>query len=89
MLYVVPSAWGAGAAKALLDAALSAVWGVGHRSVLLEVIEAQGRARRFYEREGWWLDESTAPRTNGLFRLLGLSARSTGHQNAEPADHDG
>ncbi len=39
MLYVVPSAWGIGTAKALLDAALSAVWAAGHRTAWLEVVE--------------------------------------------------
>jgi hypothetical protein len=36
----------------------------------LEVVEAQARARRFYEREGWRLDQSIPPRSNGLVRLL-------------------
>ena len=70
MLYVVPSAWGTGAASALLEAALVAVHRAGHRTVWLRVVEAQARARRFYEREGWQLDEQKAPDSNGLYRLL-------------------
>ncbi len=70
MLYVIPSAWGTGVAAALLDQAIVAVRGVGHRTVWLEVVEAQARARCFYEREGWRLDARMPPGTNGLFRLL-------------------
>jgi GNAT superfamily N-acetyltransferase len=69
MLYVIPSAWGSGAAKALLDEALSAVKKAGQSTTWLEVVEVQTRARRFYEREGWRIDDSIAPRSNGLFQL--------------------
>jgi GNAT superfamily N-acetyltransferase len=69
-LYVVPSAWGTGAATALLDEALAAVDRSQHPTVWLGVVEAQARARRFYERHGWRLDDCMPPGTNGLFRLL-------------------
>jgi GNAT superfamily N-acetyltransferase len=49
-LYVVPEAWGSGAAVALMDAALEAI---DADEATLWVVEANGRARRFYEREGW------------------------------------
>jgi GNAT superfamily N-acetyltransferase len=51
-LYVVPSAWGTGVAKALMDAALEDVSG----EAFLWVGEENTRARRFYEREGWAAD---------------------------------
>jgi GNAT superfamily N-acetyltransferase len=70
LLYVVPAAWGTGIATALLDEATDAMRRAGHRSACLRVVEAQGRARRFYEREGWTLDPVLAPGSNGLFRLL-------------------
>jgi GNAT superfamily N-acetyltransferase len=63
MLYVVPSSWGSGVASALLADA------VQRGAQRLKVVEAQARARRFYEREGWVPDE-VAPDSNGLFRLL-------------------
>lgn len=50
LLYVVPSAWGSGSATALLNEALGAVREAGHLTTLLEVVEDQTRARRFYER---------------------------------------
>jgi GNAT superfamily N-acetyltransferase len=52
-LYVVPAAWGTGAAKALMDAAVADIRVDGAREAVLWVGEANGRARRFYEREGW------------------------------------
>jgi RimJ/RimL family protein N-acetyltransferase len=69
-LYVVPSAWGTGAATALLDEALAAVNRSQYPTVWLSVVEAQARARRFYERQGWRLDTETPPGTNGFFQLL-------------------
>lgn len=70
MLYVLPQAWGTGAAAALLAAAESALRAQGHAEIGLEVVEVQARARRFYERHGWREDPAREPRTNGLFRVL-------------------
>jgi hypothetical protein len=44
--------------------------GASHSAAWLRVVEAQSRARRFSEREGWRLDETVPPASNGLFRLL-------------------
>jgi len=55
-LYVVPEAWGAGVAGELMQAALEALRERGAREAFLWVVEANGRARRFYEREGWSAD---------------------------------
>ena len=52
-LYVVPDAWGTGAAGALMKAALDAIRADGAAEATLWVGEANARARRFYEREGW------------------------------------
>jgi GNAT superfamily N-acetyltransferase len=52
-LYVVPEAWGTGAAGALVDAALGAIRRDGASEATLWVVEENARARRFYEREGW------------------------------------
>ena len=70
MLYVVPLAWGTGVAAALVAVSLAEARRAGRGSVWLEVVEAQARARRFYEREGGRLDEPIPPSSNGLFRLL-------------------
>lgn len=34
------------------------------------VVDGQARARRFYERQGWRLDDDVPPATNGLVTLL-------------------
>ena len=70
MLYVVPSAWGTGAAVGLLHRALEATHQAGHRTVWLQVVDRQLRARRFYEREGFVFDSTMEPGSNGLFELL-------------------
>jgi GNAT superfamily N-acetyltransferase len=70
MLYVVPSAWGTGAATRLLKGALDAAHQAGNHTVWLRVVDRQMRARRFYEREGFVLDNTLEPGSNGLFELL-------------------
>jgi GNAT superfamily N-acetyltransferase len=52
-LYVAPQAWGAGVAVPLIDAALDAIRADGHAEATLWVVDANARARRFYEREDW------------------------------------
>jgi GNAT superfamily N-acetyltransferase len=55
-LYVDPGSWGAGYGAAL-DAAVREDLGEhGFPDATLWVLEANERARRFYEREGWALD---------------------------------
>lgn len=56
-LYVVPEAWGTGAAQELTAAALDAMRAAGRRVAVLWVVEENGRARRFYEREGWTAED--------------------------------
>jgi GNAT superfamily N-acetyltransferase len=52
-LYVVPEAWGTGVGSGLMDAALAAMRAGECGEASLWVGEANARARRFYEREGW------------------------------------
>lgn len=54
-LYVVPEAWGSGIAQALMDEAVDDIRAAGTTEAVLWVAEANGRARRFYERSGWVL----------------------------------
>jgi RimJ/RimL family protein N-acetyltransferase len=58
-LYVVPEAWGTGAAQELTAAALDAMRAAGQRVAVLWVVEENHRARRFYEREGWTAEDVT------------------------------
>jgi GNAT superfamily N-acetyltransferase len=70
MLYVVPSAWGSAVARDLLAAVVADVRAAGRPAARTRVVEAQARARRFYEREGWYRDPRMAPASNSLFRLI-------------------
>jgi GNAT superfamily N-acetyltransferase len=54
-LYVVPEAWGSGVAAALHETALRWMRNRADEAILW-VGEANARARRFYEREGWRAD---------------------------------
>ncbi len=53
MINLEPSAWGSGLATALLEEATAELRRLGHREAYLWVLDANRRARRFYEREGW------------------------------------
>ncbi|MGH1506115.1 MAG: GNAT family N-acetyltransferase [Acidimicrobiales bacterium] len=53
-----PDAWGSGAATALHHAAVAQL-GADHDHAILWVVDANARARRFYEREGWVPDGAT------------------------------
>ena len=58
-LYVRPEWWGTGVAGELHDRAVAALRAGGVETARLWVLEANGRARRFYERRGWYLDGDT------------------------------
>jgi GNAT superfamily N-acetyltransferase len=55
-IYALPEAWGTGAGPALMRASVEAMRAAGYGEAILWVLEANARARRFYEREGWTLD---------------------------------
>jgi GNAT superfamily N-acetyltransferase len=68
-LHVVPSAWGIGVAPELLRATVIAMDAAGAAAPFLWVGEANGRARRFYEREGWTYDGTCEPSPLGPMQL--------------------
>ena len=70
LLYVVPEHWGTGISSAMLRRAVDAARDTDADSMRLRVVEAQTRARRFYEREGWRQDPDVAPSRNAFFPLL-------------------
>lgn len=57
-IYVLADAWGTGAGTALMAAAVAALRDSGDAEAILWVLEDNPRARRFYEREGWRLDDA-------------------------------
>lgn len=52
-IYVDPEQWGAGHGHALLSASEDLLVGLGFDRAMLWVLEANERARAFYERQGW------------------------------------
>ncbi|WP_281420958.1 GNAT family N-acetyltransferase [Actinoplanes auranticolor] len=61
-IYILPEHWGRGAGRLLMNAGLDRLEAGGYREVVLWVLEANDRARRFYEAGGWQIDG--ASRTN-------------------------
>jgi ribosomal protein S18 acetylase RimI-like enzyme len=55
-IYVHPDHWSTGAGRALMEAGEAELRRLGHRNVVLWVLEDNPRARRFYERAGWATD---------------------------------
>jgi ribosomal protein S18 acetylase RimI-like enzyme len=54
-IYVLPKHWASGAGRALMDGVLSLVATSGYTDISLWVLEANARARRFYEQAGFRL----------------------------------
>lgn len=55
-IYAAPEAWGTGAGRALMAAALDELRQLGFADAVLWVLDTNDRARRFYERAGWAAD---------------------------------
>lgn len=55
-IYASPDAWGTGAGRGLMTAALDRLRGAGFTEVTLWVLDSNARARRFYERAGFAVD---------------------------------
>ena len=55
-IYASPAVWGIGVGRALIDAAVVQLEQRGYRALFLWVLEANARARSFYERQGWQHD---------------------------------
>lgn len=67
-IYVLASAWGTGVGPLLLAAAVEEMRAATGRATLW-VLRDNGRARRFYEREGWSHDGGTMDDDRGDFVL--------------------
>ena len=81
-LHVLPAHRGTGIAKQLLAAAIASLREAGASAPVLWVGETNGRARRFYEREGWSYDGTSEPSSLGPIQLRyrltgGVRAAST------------
>lgn len=58
-IYASPDAWGTGAGRELMTAALDRFRAAGYTDVTLWVLDSNERARRFYERAGFTPDGAT------------------------------
>lgn len=57
-IYLLPSAWGKGVGRLLMDAALARLAEARFDRATLWVLDSNVRARRFYEAGGWLADEA-------------------------------
>jgi GNAT superfamily N-acetyltransferase len=55
-IYLLPSAWGKGRGRALMDAAVRRLRAEGYHAATLWVLVTNDRARRFYDAAGWSCD---------------------------------
>ncbi|HEY1627534.1 MAG TPA: GNAT family N-acetyltransferase [Streptosporangiaceae bacterium] len=55
-IYLEPSSWGRGAGRSLMEAAVSRLAALGYADATLWVLDANERARRFYEAARWFPD---------------------------------
>lgn len=60
-IYVLPELWGRGIGRRLIEAGEERLRALGHRSVILWVLETNAQARRFYESAGWTADGERRP----------------------------
>jgi GNAT superfamily N-acetyltransferase len=65
-IYVLPEAWGSGAAPSLMAAFKDWLAQEGYATAMLWVLADNPRARRFYEREGWRADGERVDTIRGV-----------------------
>jgi GNAT superfamily N-acetyltransferase len=74
-VYVRPDMWRSGAGRRLMETASAEWWRRGATSLLLWVLEGNGRARSFYEALGWVGDGSSKTYEMGGFTTLEVRYR--------------
>jgi GNAT superfamily N-acetyltransferase len=74
-IYLLPAAWGTGAGRQLMAAALAGLAGAGYGQAMLWVLDANVRARRFYEAGGWSADGASKQDSIGGFPVTELRYR--------------
>jgi len=60
---VTPEHWGEGIGRDLMLSSVDALVTCGFREATLWVLDANNRARRFYETSGWAVDQGTKQET--------------------------
>jgi GNAT superfamily N-acetyltransferase len=77
-LYVIPGAWRSGVGRALMATAVDHLRARGAETLTLWVLEANARARAFYEAEGWQPDGASQPLDMGGFSVIEVRYRLRG-----------
>lgn len=75
MLYALPEVWGTGVGSSLLAAVVDELTEAGCTRATLWVLEANERARRFYEASGWRQDGAVEVDTSSGLPLIKLRYR--------------
>lgn len=76
-MYVDPAYLRTGVGRLLMTAARKRLRLVGLTQAVLWVLDGNVNARRFYERDGWWLDGACRTETFGNIRVEQLRYRRT------------
>ena len=74
-LYLLPSVWRSGLGSRLMDASLAVLAEAGYRESTLWVLDANDRARRFYEATGWHHDGTVERKESDTLTLTELRYR--------------
>jgi GNAT superfamily N-acetyltransferase len=83
LMYVGPECWGTGAGHALMEAVVERLRALGFERAVLWVLEANARARAFYQRQGWVADGG---RTTSTYDGVALAAMRYGRELMADAD---
>lgn len=76
LMYVAPTRWGRGVGSALMVGVRQALSDLGHSEAVLWVLEANRRARRFYEHDRWRAETATHDNDYGGTTLPALRYRA-------------
>lgn len=68
-IYLASESWGKGFGRELMNAALAHLAGAGYAQVTLWVLDANSRARSFYEKAGFTVDGAVKLDDRGSFQL--------------------
>ncbi len=74
-IYLAPCAWGKGYGRALMAASLAGLTQAGYQQAMLWVLDANARARRFYEAAGFQPDGAVKDDDSRGFRLTEVRYR--------------
>jgi ribosomal protein S18 acetylase RimI-like enzyme len=81
-IYLLPTTWGRGWGRALMEACLRELSGHGYTEAVLWVLDTNARARHFYEAAGWTCDGSEKSERIGGDGSRGATITETRYRRA-------